>query len=74
MSGPSRGACWDCGRRYGDEHGFPDLVVPDDVWAQVSPTGNAAGLLCPSCLCRRAHRAGVRTTARFTSGPFVEEE
>ena len=23
--------CYDCKRSYGDEHGFPDLVVPHDV-------------------------------------------
>ncbi len=29
-------ACYDCGRPYGDEHGFPDLVIPHAAWAQIS--------------------------------------
>ena len=63
--------CADCGLRYGDEHGFPDLVVPDDVWKIISPGGHEGGLLCPSCLCRRAHDAGVTCKAQFNSGPFA---
>lgn len=62
--------CYNCGRPYGDEYGFPDLVVPHDVWKIISPTGNDGGLLCPSCMCLAAHRAGVSCTAKFTSGPF----
>ena len=67
----ARACCMDCGLKYGDEHGFPDLVVPDDVWKIISPGGHEGGLLCPSCLCRRAHNAGVTCEARFTSGPFA---
>ena len=55
--------CDDCGREYGDEHGFPDLVVPHDAWATISPTGDEGGLLCPSCLCKRAHDAGLQNIA-----------
>lgn len=67
-----QGCCIDCGRKYGDEYGFPDLVVPDDVWVKISPTGHEGGLLCPSCMCRRAHDAGLSNiAARFTSGPFA---
>jgi hypothetical protein len=63
--------CVDCGRRYGAAHGFPDLVVPHEVWAKISPTGDEAGLVCPSCMCQRAHAAGLSgIPARFTSGPF----
>ena len=61
--------CFDCGRRYGDEYGFPDLIVPDDVWAKIAPDeGN--GLLCPSCMCRRLYLVGIRCKGRFTSGPL----
>jgi hypothetical protein len=64
-------ACYDCARPYGDG-GFPDLVVPDDVWAAISPTGDSGGLLCPSCMCFRAAALGLTNVpARFTSGPFV---
>ena len=65
-----QGCCIDCGRKYGDEHGFPDLVIPNDAWKAISPTGDDGGLLCPSCICRRLHDAGITTTGRFTSGPL----
>lgn len=67
--------CFDCGRQYGDEHGFPDLVVAHEVWnTAISPTGYEGGLLCPSCMCKRAYEAGLTgVPARFTSGPFVVE-
>lgn len=63
--------CEDCGRPYGAEHGFPDLVVPRDVWKRIAPRdGN--GLLCPSCMCQRAHAAGLSgVRAEFASGPFA---
>lgn len=65
------GACYDCSRRYGDEYGFPDLVVPNEVWAAISPYSDEGGLLCPSCMVRRAWHAGLRDVpARFMSGPF----
>ena len=67
------GACYDCGRRYGDKYGFPDLVVPHEIWKQISPTGDEGGLLCPSCMCRRAYEAGIETWAWFMSGPFHPE-
>lgn len=70
-----KGCCLDCGRKYGDEFGFPDLFVPHDVWAKISPTGDDGGLLCPSCICRRAAVAGIeRVPARFVSGPFYIPE
>jgi hypothetical protein len=71
---PSRGACLDCGRRYGDEYGFPDLIVDDATWELIHPGSDGAGLLCPSCMCRRAHKAGIRVAARFTSGPFCADD
>lgn len=68
------GCCLDCGRKYGNEYGFPDLVVPDDVWLKISPTGDEGGLLCPSCMCRRAVDAGLENIlAVFRSGPFCTE-
>ena len=64
-------ACYDCGRPYGDEHGFPDLVIPNEQWRTISPTGDGGGLLCPSCICARLHRAGVRSCyGTFMSGPI----
>lgn len=71
VEGPSQGACWDCGRRYGDRYGFPDLIIDNVAWARISPTGDEGGLLCPSCILRRLHHAGIVTTGRFTSGPLA---
>ena len=62
--------CHDCSIPYGDEYGFSDLIVPDDVWLKISPYGNEGGLLCPTCMCRRAQAIGLQTVSRFTSGPF----
>lgn len=67
----TQGCCYDCGRKYGDAHGFPDLVVPDETWLKITPTGHGGGLLCPSCMCRRAHDAGLEhVPAVFKSGPL----
>jgi hypothetical protein len=63
--------CYDCNRLYGDEHGFPDLVVPSFAWKRISPTGDDGGLLCPSCICKRLHNAGIRCEAAFMSGPIM---
>ena len=63
-------SCYDCDRPYGDEHGFPDLVLPNDTWDAISPTGNEGGLLCPSCICKRlADRGFENVSAVFMSGP-----
>ena len=67
--GPAQ--CGDCGLDYNDP-GFADLVVPNDVWAQISPTGDEGGLLCPTCMVRAAVKAGTRTSAVFRSGPFAD--
>jgi hypothetical protein len=64
-------ACADCRRPYGDEHGFPDLVIPYEDWVQISPRGDGSGLLCPSCICGRLHARGLRCVGAFTSGPIT---
>ena len=64
--------CYDCGRPYGLEHGFPDLVVAHEVWERISPSRDGHGLLCPSCMCHRAHKSGIKCEAIFRSGPFVD--
>ena len=66
--------CEDCGRPYGDINGFPDLVVDHDVWELLMPGREGGGLLCPSCMCERAAHLGLQVNARFTSGPFCEQE
>jgi hypothetical protein len=63
-------SCEDCKRPYGDEHGFPDLIIPYDAWKCISPTGDDGGLLCPSCICKRLHAKGIRCEGAFMSGPI----
>lgn len=63
--------CSDCGRQYGNEHGFPDLVIPNWAWRRISPSGNDGGLLCPSCICKRLSDAGISCEGAFMSGPIV---
>src|SRR3546814_15589950 len=62
--------CHDCGRPYGNEHGFPDLVIPNDVWRRISHSGNDGGLLYPSCLDDRLHQASIPCEGAFMSGPI----
>lgn len=62
--------CFHCSRPYGDKHGFPDLLVPNEVWEKISPKKNEGGLLCPSCICKRVYDLGIYCKAEFRSGPF----
>ena len=62
--------CYDCKRPYGAEHGFPDLIIPNWAWRQISPTGDNGGLLCPSCILARLEKAGLACEGAFMSGPF----
>ena len=67
----SESSCYDCGRPYGNEHGFPDLIVSNDVWRQISPTKDNGGLLCPSCIVKRVAALGMSNVpAAFMSGPL----
>jgi hypothetical protein len=64
--------CHDCNRPYGNEHGFPDLIIPYEIWKQITPTSDDGGLLCPSCICKRLHDGGFsRIPAAFMSGPIL---
>lgn len=67
----SFGSCYDCGRRYGDEHGFSDLIVPDAVWAMIAPRPSGGGLLCACCITRRMRERGITGEGRWTSGPLA---
>ena len=66
-----KGACHDCARPYGDEHGFPDLIIPFHVWRRISPDGTDGGLLCPSCICKRLHDSKINCEGAFMSGPII---
>ncbi|KKL73470.1 hypothetical protein LCGC14_2074520, partial [marine sediment metagenome] len=47
--GAMNAKCHDCEQPYGDP-GFPDLIIPNDAWRHISPTGDQHGILCPSCI------------------------
>jgi len=45
--------CQGCGQIF-----FMDLIVPDELWEQIKPPQKpkGAGLLCPSCICKRVEK------------------
>lgn len=68
--GPVAALSCRCGRPYASG---PDLVVPDDVWVKISPTGDEGGILCPNCIHDALVMAGFpdcSVPAAFTSGPM----
>lgn len=60
--------CEDCGRLYGEEHGFPDFIIPYSAWEQISTHGDESGLLCACCIIKRLHDKGIRCVGAFISG------
>lgn len=64
-------SCYECHRPYGDENGFPDLIIPYWAWKRISPTEDEGGLLCPSCICKRLYDAKIRCEGAFLSGPIM---
>lgn len=68
---PPELGCFDCGRPYSLG---PDLVLPNDVWAQIAPNPPDGGVLCPNCIHDRlvALRMPIGSVrAKFTSGPMA---
>lgn len=63
--------CNDCGLMYGSS-AWADVVVPDDIWKQISPSGDEGGLLCFNCMVRRLVALGLENVPfQITSGPFA---
>lgn len=60
-------SCEDCGRQYGEEHGFPDFIIPYWAWKEISTTGDDGGLLCACCMIKRLHDKGIRCEGAFVS-------
>ena len=43
--------CYDCKMPYGE---FPDMVIPNELWEQITPSQcKEGGLLCPTCIANR---------------------
>lgn len=62
--------CFDCGLEYGSR-GWCDVVVPNDIWKSISPSGDEGGLLCFNCIARRLEGMGMfDVELKVTSGPF----
>lgn len=61
--------CYDCKLDYNDPR-FQDLVISDDMWLKISPTGDPGGLLCPNCMCGRLVKLNVRCYGALMSGPI----
>lgn len=49
--------CYDCKLYYGKD--YPDMVLPNDLWVEISPTGDEGGLLCPTCIANRLDHLGL---------------
>lgn len=63
-------ACYDCGLPYSSP-AWADVVVPDDIWLKISPTGHDGGLLCFNCMNGRlAAIDAVNVPFMVASGPF----
>jgi hypothetical protein len=50
-------SCHDCGLEY-DSDEWIEAVIPDLIWYEISPTKDAGGLLCISCMARRLKQKG----------------
>lgn len=66
--------CHDCGRKYGEDE-WIEAVIPDRIWAEISPTKEVnpdGGVLCISCMAKRLNKAGYRKVPVWLCGtePF----
>jgi len=63
--------CYDCGRRYG-ESDWVEAIIPDAIWAAISPAGDESGILCIACIARRLTKAGFYNVPVWLCGtePF----
>lgn len=71
--------CFDCHLPY-DDPGFQDLLIPNWAWNKIAPYGSGigkeggAGLLCPTCICRRLEKANIeKIPSAFVSGSLAYE-
>lgn len=70
---PTPLGCYDCGLPYEGGH-WVESVVPNDVWREISPTGNEGGILCINCIASRLYEIGLSDVpVKLTAGPLVTE-
>ncbi len=50
-------SCYDCGLEY-KSPGWIEVMIPDFVWREISPTGDEEGLLCISCISKKLIKHG----------------
>lgn len=63
--------CADCGLLYSEET-WADIIIPDDVWLKISPSGDGYGLLCFNCMHKRLYNLGlINVPLDIASGPFA---
>ncbi len=63
-------ACHDCGKPY-QECG--DVVMDNETWRKISPTGNEGGLLCANHTMARLGKAGLSRIVVTLVPPFSED-
>ena len=64
-------SCHGCGLLYASRC-WADVVVPNEIWKQISPTGDEGGLLCFNCIVGRLEDLGLSNVPfKVTSGPFA---
>jgi hypothetical protein len=71
---PPNVGCYDCGLAYAGP-AWCDIVVPDDIWAKITPSDHPeGGLLCFNCITKRCNEQGLTGfVAKIMSGPFLTE-
>ena len=63
-----RAKCAGCGRPYGDANGFPDLIIENWAWKEISPNRDSGGLLCPCCILENLYDLDIKCKGSFVSG------
>lgn len=59
-----------CGLAYEDP-GWVDVLIPTDVWVQISPRGDTGGVMCMTCMARALVRLGITCPMSVVSGPWT---
>ena len=63
--------CFGCGLEYGGDH-WLEIVLPNDIWAKISPTGDDGGILCANCIAERLNKLGMKNVSyKLVAGPLA---